>query len=159
MLNTARIPLGHDFSVELSHHYGLERFHEIGCTLIECINRDYAKKLVIQTPGQWNPVHYHKKKDETFQVLHGVLEVELEGRKKILEPGDTLGIPPGVWHGFGTKTGVIFEEISTRSYNDDSFYVDREIAAMPREERKTWLHNWGRHQFDPLSEEETEERK
>ncbi len=159
MLNAARIPLGHDFSVELSHHYGLERFHEIGCTLIECINRDYAKKLVVQTPGQWNPVHYHKKKDETFQVLQGVLEVELEGRKKVLEPGDALWIPPGVWHGFGTKTGVIFEEISTRSYNDDSFYVDREIAAMPREERKTWLHNWGRHQFDPLSEEETEERK
>ena len=154
MLNTARIPLGHDFSVELSHHYGLERFYEIGCTLIECINRDYAKKLVIQLPGQWNPVHYHMKKDETFQILQGALEVELEGKRRVLEPGDAVWIPCGVWHGFGTQTGVIFEEISTRSYNDDSFYVDRVIARMPREERKTRLHNWGRHQFDDLSAEE-----
>jgi N-acetylneuraminate synthase len=147
MLNEARIPIGHDFSVEVSHHYGLERFHEVGCTIIECINREYAKKLIVQLPGQWNPVHYHKKKDETFQVLRGVLEVEIEGNTKILHPGDSLWIPRGVWHGFGSKTGVIFEEVSTASFNDDSFYIDRAIAKLPREERKTHLVNWGRHQF------------
>lgn len=152
MLNMSRIPLNHDFSVELSHHYGIEKFHEIGCTLIECVNREYAKKLIIQLPGQWNPVHYHKKKDETFQILHGELEVEINGKRKILGTGETLWVPRGVWHGFGTKAGVIFEEISTTSLSDDSFYIDRQIANLPRDNRKTRLYNWGRHQFDEFDE-------
>lgn len=152
MLNNARIPLGHDFSVELSHHYGLDKFHEIGCVIIECINREYAKKLIVQLAGQWNPTHYHKKKDETFQVLHGSMEAEIEERKKVLHPGDSLWVPRGVWHSFRTDTGVIFEEISTTSFGDDSFYVDKELAKRPRDERKTRLHNWGRHQFDDLDD-------
>lgn len=151
MLNEARIPVGHEFSVELSHHYGIDRFHEVGCTLIECINREYAKKILIQLPGQWNPVHYHKKKDETFHMFRGVLEIEIEGQKKVLHPGDTLWIPRGVWHGFGTETGAIFEEVSTTASGGDSFYVDRTIARIPRDERKTYLRNWGRHQFDDES--------
>lgn len=155
MLNTARIPIGHEFLVELSHHYGIERFHEVGATIIECINREYAKKLIVQLAGQWNPVHYHQKKDETFQVLSGVLEAEIEGQQKILYPGDTLWVPRGVWHSFGTAEGVIFEEVSTTSHNDDSFYVDRAIARLSRDERKTRLRNWGRHQFDDAEPDPT----
>ncbi|TSC76378.1 MAG: N-acetylneuraminate synthase [Parcubacteria group bacterium Gr01-1014_33] len=153
MLNESRIPLGHDFSVELSHHYGIDNFHEVGCVIVECINNhEYAKKIIIQLPGQWNPVHYHKKKDETFHLLRGELEVEVEGRKKVLTPGDTFWIPRGVWHGFGTRTGAIFEEISTANHSDDSFYIDRAIARMARDDRKTRLVNWGRHQFDEAEE-------
>jgi sialic acid synthase SpsE/quercetin dioxygenase-like cupin family protein len=148
MINMAKIPVSHDVHLELSHHHGLENFDKVGCTLIEFFNREYAKKLIIQLPGQLNPVHYHKKKDETFHVISGTLEVEIDGKNKVLEPGDTLWVPRGVWHGFGTKTGAIFEEISTTSHSDDSFYVDKEIAKLPRETRKTKLHNWGRHQFD-----------
>lgn len=153
MLNSNFISLGHDFAVELSHHYGLEKFNQFGCVIIECINREYAKKLIIQLAGQMHPAHYHKRKDETFQVLSGVLEVEIEGRKKTLYPGDTIWVPRGVWHGFKTHKGVIFEEISTASFNDDSFYIDRNIANLPREARKTRLFNWGRHQFDEFDEE------
>lgn len=152
MLNMAKIPLSHDFLVEFSHHYGLERFHEVGCTMIECINREYSKKIIIQLPGQMNPVHYHKRKDETFQVLSGTLSVEVDGKVKTLSPGETLWVPRGVWHGFRTDTGVIFEEVSTTSLNDDSFYLDKQIAAMPRDDRKTKLYNWGRHQFDEFDE-------
>ena len=158
MLNNARIPLGHDFAVELSHHFGVERFHEIGCTIIECINRPYAKKVIVQMPGQWNPVHYHKIKDETFQVLSGTLNVDIENKKKVLEPGDSLWVPRGVWHAFGTETGVIFEEISTAILNDDSFYIDRAISSLPRDQRKTYLLNWGRHQFDQLEDRDGDDQ-
>ncbi|MDO8594516.1 MAG: N-acetylneuraminate synthase family protein [bacterium] len=150
MLSVARIPLSHDFTVEISHHYGLPRFEEVGCVIITCINREYAKKLIIQLPGQTHPVHYHKKKDETFQMLSGELEVEVEGKRYMLYPGDTLWVPRGIWHSFKSATGAIFEEISTRDEGEsgDSYYVDKELAKKPREERKTQLHNWGRHQFD-----------
>ena len=53
MLNRARIPIGHDFAVELSHHYGLEHFHEFGCVLVECITREqYSKKLIVVLPAK-----------------------------------------------------------------------------------------------------------
>lgn len=155
MLNQARIPLSHDYIVEISHHRGLERFHETGCVIVECFNREYAKKLVIQIKGQSHPIHYHKLKDETFHVLSGSVEVDVEGRGKLLLAGDTLWIPRGVWHGFRTNSGVILEEISTTSHDSrgDSYYIDPSIASIPREERKTKLLNWGRHQFDDLYDE------
>lgn len=153
MLNQARVHVGYDVSsVELSHHHGLARFGTIGCTIIECFNREYAKKIIVQMPGQRNPLHYHKRKDETFHVLHGVLNVEIEGKQRTLHPGDTLWVPRGILHGFDTETGAIFEEISTHSDREDSFYNDPVIAAIPPESRKTRLHNWGRHQSGPIDE-------
>lgn len=154
MLNDARIPIGHDFAVELSHHYGLENFHEFGCVLIECVTREsYSKKLIIQLPGQRNPEHYHQKKDETFQILQGTLIAWIDGKKKVLNPGDTLWVPRGVLHGFGTETGVIFEEVGGVAMGSDSYYVDRNVSQMSREDRKTRLLNWGRHQFDLFTDD------
>ncbi len=142
MLNEARIPFGKDFEIELSHHYGLERFREFGAVIIDCINRQYCKKLIMQLPRQKHPYHFHKRKEETFQVLYGDLEVEIDGNQHHLKAGDSLVIPQGAWHKFQTMHGVIFEEISTTHYNDDSFYEDRLIACMPREKRKTKIPNW-----------------
>ncbi|NTV63042.1 MAG: cupin domain-containing protein [Oscillochloris sp.] len=146
MLNEARIALPTDFETEFSHHYGLGNFAQYGATLITCINRSYCKKLVIQTPGQQHPLHYHKRKEETFQVLYGVLELEIEGRRRTLYPGDTILVQQGVWHQFWTETGVIFEEISTTHYNNDSFYEDKAINRLDRSERKTNVNQWGRYQ-------------
>ena len=148
MLNEARIIVGNEFNVELSHHYGMERFREIGATIIDCINRDYCKKLIILLRGQKHPYHYHQKKEETFQVLSGEMEVELEGKLKYMYPGDTILVQPGVWHKFKSSGGVIFEEVSTTHFTDDSFYEDKTINRMPLEQKKTKLINWGRHQFD-----------
>lgn len=148
MLAEAKIAVGLDFSVELSHHYGLENFREVGVTIIDCINREYCKKILVQLPGQRHPSHYHKRKEETFQLLSGILEIDMEGRRKTLYPGDIAVVPRGVWHDFWSDAGAVFEEVSTTHYNDDSFYEDREIAKLPREARKTKLTNWGRHQFE-----------
>ena len=82
MLNHARIDLGNEFNVEYSHHYGVKKFSETGCVLIECINREYCKKILIQIPGQSHPFHFHKRKEETFQVLWGVMDINIDGREK-----------------------------------------------------------------------------
>lgn len=147
MLNEACITLPTDFRLEFSHHYGIPRFREIGATIIDCINRAYCKKLIIQLPSQRHPSHYHKNKEESFQVLSGVLQVKIEGRERTLLAGDTLVVPQGVWHEFWTETGVIFEEISTTHYNNDSFYEDRQINQTPRDRRKTVVSHWGRYQI------------
>ncbi|MEO7986326.1 MAG: N-acetylneuraminate synthase family protein [Gemmatimonadales bacterium] len=147
MLNEAHVVLNTEFEAEFSHHYGLAKFSQWGATIISCVNRSYCKKLVIQTPGQRHPSHYHKRKEETFQVLHGILELHIEGRRRTLVPGDTLLVQQGVWHEFWTDTGVIFEEISTTHFNDDSFYEDKEINRKARAERKTAVNHWGRYQI------------
>jgi sialic acid synthase SpsE/mannose-6-phosphate isomerase-like protein (cupin superfamily) len=147
MLNEARIALSTDFEAEFSHHYGVPRFPEWGATIIDCINREYCKKLIIQIPGQRHPLHYHKRKEESFQMLWGVLHLELEGRPRTLYPGDIALIQQGVWHAFRTETGAIFEEISTTHFNDDSFYEDKAINQIPRAQRKTRVNNWGRYQI------------
>ena len=41
------------------------------------------------------------------------------------------------------KMVVFFEEISTTSYKDDSFYKDKRISKLSRDERKTYVKNWG----------------
>jgi N-acetylneuraminate synthase len=142
MLNEARIPIGNDYKIELSHHYGLERFREFGAVIIDCINRAYCKKLILLLPRQKHPYHYHKKKEETFQILFGDLEIEVEGNRRILHPGESIIIRYDEWHKFQTANGVIFEEISTTHLNNDSFYEDKFIANLSRETRKTRIENW-----------------
>ena len=148
MLRESGVAVGFAPDVELSHHYGLERFREYGTTIIDCINREYCKKILIQLPGQHHPVHHHRRKEEAFQVLYGELIMTMEGEEKRLFPGDVIVVPRGAWHGFRSDAGAIFEEVSTTHFNDDSFYADKKIAALPREARKTKLVNWGRFQFD-----------
>jgi sialic acid synthase SpsE/D-lyxose ketol-isomerase len=147
MLHEAGVHLNTDFRIEYSHHYGVDKFQEIGAAIIDIVNRSYCKKIIVQLPGQVHPQHYHKLKEETFQVLSGVLNVVIEGRKRVLNPGDTCLVQPGMWHGFWTETGCVFEEISTKHYNDDSFYKDKKINAKARSERKTVVNHWGRYEL------------
>ena len=142
MLNKARISIGKESAVEISHHYGLERFREFGCVIITCINRTYCKKLIIQLPRQKHPYHFHKEKEETFQLLDGDLEIVINGVRKKLESGDTFLVEPKTWHKFHTLDGAIFEEVSTTHFNNDSYYEDEQIARLPREKRKTLIANW-----------------
>jgi len=142
MLRDARIHLGRTSQIELSHHYGLNLFRQYGAVIIDVINREYCKKLIIQLPRQKHPYHYHKKKEETFQILFGDLEITKNGNRTLLSPGDTFLIEPGNWHKFSSLDGVVFEEISTTHYDDDSYYHDERIVRISRSERKTIVPNW-----------------
>lgn len=144
LLNQARIVLNSDFKVEYSHHYGIKNFNETGAVIINCINREYCKKIIAQLPGQKHPSHFHKRKEETFQVLYGTLEVSIDSHRRKLEAGETCLVQPGVWHRFWTDTGCVFEEISTTHFNNDSYYADKKINEMKREDRKTIVDHWGR---------------
>ena len=147
MLNHSRITLGSEFYVEYSHHYGVENFRETGVVLITVINREYCKKILVQLPGQAHPMHFHKRKEETFLVVSGSLFSEVDGRVRKLHPGDTQLVLPGVWHRFWSEDGCVFEEISTTHYPNDSVYKDPEINLLQNSQRKTVVDNWGRFQL------------
>ena len=142
MLYEAKIVVGSEFELELSHHYGIEHFRHYGATLISIINREYCKKLMIILPGQQHPTHYHKVKEETFQVLSGTLTLTLDGVTKDIHTGEIVTVERGVPHSFTSKDGCIFEEVSTTHVKNDSYYEDKRVAEMDLMERKTILRDW-----------------
>lgn len=142
MLYEARIELGRDFQIELSHHYGIQQFRRTGAIIVNIINRDYCKKLIVVLPGQSHPAHAHKIKEETFQLLWGELEVSYDGARHLLRPGDKMLVEPGKMHSFKSNSGCIFEEISTTHRKSDSFYEDESISSKDLMERKTIIEDW-----------------
>ena len=140
LLNTGNIVIPDNATLEISHHYGRENFDETGAVMITVINRQYCKKLLAVMPGQSHPEHYHQKKDESFYILHGTLHINLDGEDHTLEAGEMINVPAGARHSFHTDTGVVFEEVSTQHFPDDSFYSDP--AIMANDDRKTHLHFW-----------------
>jgi len=143
MLHEANVIMGNEFEIELSHHYGLERFRDYGATIVNIINRAYCKKIIVMLSGQKNPMHFHKVKEETFQVLSGVLQLQIEGNQGIqLRAGMVFLVERFVKHAFSSETGCIFEEISTMHIKNDSFYDDPLIAKLDPMERKTVLRDW-----------------
>ena len=127
-------------AVELSHHYGIDRFDEYGVVMVTVVNRDYCKKVIGVFPGQTNPEHVHKKKEETFVCLSGTLVVNLGGEIHTLTPGDVITVETGTPHGFSSPDGAVFEEISSTHYVNDSFYTDDSINNNP--DRKTRISVW-----------------
>lgn len=123
--------------MEISHHFGLERFPEWGAALIHLINRDYSKIVVVMLAGQKYPEHKHGTKDETYYMLHGNLDVKTETGTQSLTPGQTFSVAKGVLHSFSTSTGAVFEEIATRYFQGDSVYVDESITR--NKNRKTLI--------------------
>jgi sialic acid synthase SpsE/quercetin dioxygenase-like cupin family protein len=139
-LDHARIVVPGEADLEISHHYGLEKFGEFGITMITVVNREYCKKLIVVLPGQRHPEQYHHKKEETFHVLYGELRLILDGKERVCRPGAVVTIERGAKHAFESSTGAIFEEISSTQYVNDSFYTDPVIAQNG--DRKTLLTYW-----------------
>jgi N-acetylneuraminate synthase len=142
MINEANIITGDDIEIELSHHYGMASFRKHGAVLLNLINREYCEKLIVVFPEQQHPNHLHRIKEETFQLLWGDLEVKLEDDIIKMKPGDKLLVHPGVFHSFRSKSGAIFQEISTRNTRNDSYYEDPQIRSLDPIERKTILDSW-----------------
>lgn len=126
--------------LEISHHYGIEKFKKYGAAMITCVNRDYCKKLIIMLPGQTHPEQYHKHKEETFNILYGKFLIKLNGKKHHHSPGDVITIKPFVKHSFTAEEGGILEEISTTHHSNDSFYEDSVITK--NKNRKTLVTFW-----------------
>ena len=142
ILNNAQIYIPHNIPLELSHHYGISNFFQYGCIIINLINRAYCKKIIILLPGQENPLHMHKIKEETFHILNGDMLLTVEKEKYNLKAGELFTIEQGMLHSFYSKAGCIFEEISTTHIPNDSYYIDPRIMHLTHKERKTLVIEW-----------------
>lgn len=142
-LKVAKVVFPGKADLEISHHYGIDNFYKTGLTMITIVNREYCKKLLITLPNQNHPEQYHNKKEETFHVLYGDVQLKLDSKLRILKKGDVITIEPGVRHEFSSKEGCIIEEISSTHYVDDSYYTDDSIHK--NKNRKTFITDfWSR---------------
>ncbi len=140
LINKSKLTVPSHADLEISHHYGIEKFRKFGLTMITVINREYCKKILILLPGQAHPEQYHNQKEETFHVLWGEGQIKIDGNTKDMNPGDVITILPKERHYFESKNGLIIEEISSTHFIDDSFYTDESI--MQNINRKTFLSHW-----------------
>jgi sialic acid synthase SpsE/mannose-6-phosphate isomerase-like protein (cupin superfamily) len=140
MIKISGVTVPQNSILEISHHLGLESFEKVGTCMITVVNREYCKKLLFLLPGQAHPPMFHKTKDETFFILWGEIELELDNVKTNLSVGDTAEIRPGVVHGMISKFGSIIEEVSSTHSGSDSFYLSEEI--MNNQNRKTYVRYW-----------------
>jgi sialic acid synthase SpsE/mannose-6-phosphate isomerase-like protein (cupin superfamily) len=127
IISDADIKLPSKILLDISHHYGIDKFDKFGMCIFTLINRSYCKKLLICFAGQIHPEQFHKKKEETFRLLHGDVNLILNGEVKILNPGDIVTVEKEVRHEFSSKKGCIIEEISDTHFVDDTYYTDQKI--------------------------------
>ncbi len=132
-----KVILPSDARLEISHHYGLDKFDKYGITMINIINNKYCKKIIIILPGQNHPEQFHKTKEESFFILSGSVNLRLNKEKFYLKQGMLKTIKPTVKHHFYSKKGCIIEELSTKSRVNDSFYTDKKISK--NKDRKSFI--------------------
>lgn len=142
ILENSHIIIPDYLPLEISHHYGINHFFKYGCIIISIINRTYCKKIIILFPGQKNPTHMHKIKEETFQVLNGSMILTVDGNDYKLAVGDLFTIERETKHSFCSENGCVFEEISTTHHDNDSYYEDSKITMQKLTERKTIVTKW-----------------
>lgn len=140
LLKAGNVVVPGQSDLEISHHYGLERFAKFGLTMLNVVNREYCKKLLVLLPGQTHPEQYHINKEETFVILHGALTLWLDGEPREARAGDVITVGRGVKHRFRSEHGVVLEEISSTHDRSDSYYTDPDITRNLN--RKTWLTYW-----------------
>lgn len=136
IISKAKIPLSGKERIEISAHYGLEKFNKYGALIIEKINREYCKKIIIVTAGQQHPTHRHIKKEEAFELLHGDCTINLNGKEIQMIEGKPILITRGTNHSFRSTNGCVIEEVSTTHTPGDSIYIDPEINSLPLSNRK-----------------------
>lgn len=140
ILKKAKVVVPGQMELEISHHYGIDEFAKYGSTTITVVNREYCKRVIVLLPGQAHPEQYHKKKDETYHILHGEIALTLDGRESVRKANEVVVIPCGVRHGFSTRTGTVIEEVSSNYAQNDSHYTDAIINE--NQNRKTYVTHW-----------------
>ena len=69
--------------------------------------------------------HYHARTEEIYVLLEGSGEMEVEGDRRRVAPGDAILIPPGAWHEIRAEAteGLRFLCCCAPPYSDgDTFF-------------------------------------
>ena len=75
-------------------------------------------------PGRATERHYHAQTEEIYFLLEGTGEMELDGERRRVEPGDAVLIPPGTWHQITAVDALRFLCCCVPPYaHEDTFFA------------------------------------
>ena len=75
-------------------------------------------------PGRATERHYHARTEEIYFLLEGTGEMELDGERRRVEPGDAVLIPPGTWHQITAVDALRFLCCCAPPYShEDTFFA------------------------------------
>ena len=111
-------------------HFGFNDFYNIGETEFNVnnnIEEGYCGKFMFMFEGQKCPMHHHRVKHETFFIVKGRVEMQLDGGKFVMEQGDTLIVNQNAKHAFTALEDSLILECSKPDLIDDSIFEDQRI--------------------------------
>ena len=76
-------------------------------------------------PGQATERHYHRAAEEIYLVTKGSGDLEIDGERRRVVPGDAVLIAPGAWHSLendGTSELTILCVCVPPYSHDDTFF-------------------------------------
>ncbi|MHB2025406.1 MAG: cupin domain-containing protein [Elusimicrobiota bacterium] len=79
----------------------------------------YVGKIITVEKGKRLSLQFHRKKRETVYSLKGRWLLELDGRRRVMRPGQAADIAPGMVHRFSAPYGrATLLEVSTPQTDD-----------------------------------------
>jgi quercetin dioxygenase-like cupin family protein len=82
-------------------------------------------------PGHAHPFHYHPGREEILYILSGRAEQWVEREKRMIGPGDSLYLPPGIVHGTYNTSSEVLDFLAVISPADAPGAVTIEMADQP----------------------------
>ena len=111
-------------------HFGYGDYPRFGLAEFNIANnleQGYCGKLMFMFAGQTCPTHHHAVKHETFFVVRGSVDMDLNGRGLVLHQGVTLVVGQGDRHRFTAREDSLLLECSRPDLMEDSIFEDPEI--------------------------------
>lgn len=68
--------------------------------------------------------HYHKLAEELYFILEGTGEIELDGERRMVGPGEAILIPSGTWHTIMAKEPLRFLCCCAPPYAHEDTYLE-----------------------------------
>ena len=76
-------------------------------------------------PGQATQRHYHARSEELYVLLEGEGDMEVDGERSRVGPGEAILIPPGAWHEIRAGEAPLrFLCCCAPSYSDEDTFFD-----------------------------------
>lgn len=111
--------------------FNLGKFYEYGLIEYWIANEEkegYCGKFLFVFNNQSCPYHHHNFKHETFFVLKGKVEMQVEDKKIIKTQGEVLVMKPKIDHLFKGIGDALLLEVSKPCQPNDNIFEDKNIG-------------------------------
>jgi len=113
--------------------FGLKDFYRTGLIEFWVANEEkegYCGKFLFLFANQTCPAHHHNFKHETFFILKGKVLMKTDGKKFLMEEGDTFRMKQAVEHSFTGRNDSLILEVSKPCQPGDSIFKDKGIGRI-----------------------------